>query len=55
MQRKPYRALLIGALLIPPASFVVAWTELVVMRMQLGILQFSPAAIGILLDRKSVV
>lgn len=49
MQRKPYRALLIGALLIPPASFVVAWTELVVMRMQLGILQFSPAAIGILL------
>ncbi len=49
MKRKPYRAYLIGALLIPPASFVVAWTELVVKRMQLGILQFSPAAIGILL------
>jgi len=42
-------ALLLGLALCPGVSFIVAYAELVVAQMQVGILQFPPAVIGVFL------
>ncbi len=43
------RAAIIGAILAAAVCFVVVWAELVVTTIQIAILQFAPAAIGLLL------
>jgi hypothetical protein len=43
------RALIVGLLLSAVAVFVVAWAELVVAQIPIAIMQFAPAAVGLLL------
>ena len=44
-----FRAVVLGLICAAVACVVVAWAELIVTQMQIGFLQFAPAAVGLLL------